>query len=73
MSDVFLVRDKLHLGTLFPKIKGMKKTLLWLLPVLAVALLGFYAFFLHPGTFPVNPAILIGLDGADWNIIHPLF
>lgn len=51
----------------------MKKTLLWLLPVLVIALLGFYAFFFHPGTPPVNPVVLIGLDGADWNIIHPLF
>jgi predicted AlkP superfamily phosphohydrolase/phosphomutase len=51
----------------------MKKQLLWILPVLLVVLAGVYALFLRPGAPPVNPVVLIGLDGADWNIIHPLF
>ena len=51
----------------------MKKRLLWLLPVLLFVLVAVYVLFLRPGNPQVNPVVLIGLDGADWNIILPLF
>jgi predicted AlkP superfamily phosphohydrolase/phosphomutase len=67
------MENKLQFYRLFPKIRDMKKKMLWLFPVLLVVLVGLYAFFIFPGKTPVNPVVLIGLDGADWNIIHPLF
>ncbi len=51
----------------------MKKMIVWGLPILLVVLIGLVALFILPGKNPVNPVVLIGLDGADWNIIHPLF
>jgi hypothetical protein len=51
----------------------MKKKMLWLLPIFVVVLAGLSVFFLFSVKAPVNPVVLIGLDGADWNIIHPLF
>ncbi len=51
----------------------MKKKLLWFLLFFSIVLVMLYAFVLRRGKPPVNPVVLIGLDGADWNIIQPLF
>jgi predicted AlkP superfamily phosphohydrolase/phosphomutase len=51
----------------------MRNKILWFLPVLGLGLVALVYFVLIPGKPTVNPVILIGLDGADWNIIHPLF
>lgn len=58
---------------IFSRIGGMKKKLLWFLPVLGLGLAAIIFFLLIPGRPSTNPVVLIGLDGADWNIIHPLF
>jgi predicted AlkP superfamily phosphohydrolase/phosphomutase len=63
----------LHFGQALPTIGGMKTKWLWFLPVFLVILAVGYVLFLRPGVPPVNPVVLIGLDGADWNVIHPLF
>jgi predicted AlkP superfamily phosphohydrolase/phosphomutase len=51
----------------------MKKKMLLFFPVLLIVLVVLYIVFFRPGKTHVNPVVLIGLDGADWNIIHPLF
>lgn len=51
----------------------MKKWMLWFSPVLGLGLVAIIFFLLIPGKPATNPVVLIGLDGADWNIIHPLF
>jgi predicted AlkP superfamily phosphohydrolase/phosphomutase len=49
----------------------MKKTLLII--ILAVLLLAAgWLFILRPERPPINPVVVIGLDGADWRIMNPL-
>jgi hypothetical protein len=50
------------------------KKIIWLLLSVFVVFAAAVIFFLTAtGKSPVHPVVLIGLDGADWNIIHPLF
>jgi predicted AlkP superfamily phosphohydrolase/phosphomutase len=51
----------------------MKKWIFWLIPVLGIAFVLVFLVFRGPNKKPVPPVVLIGLDGADWHIIHPLF
>jgi predicted AlkP superfamily phosphohydrolase/phosphomutase len=51
----------------------MFKKMIWL-PVVLVALAGVaFLIFLRPTKKPYSPVVVIGLDGADWHIIDPLF
>jgi predicted AlkP superfamily phosphohydrolase/phosphomutase len=51
----------------------MKKKILWSLSVVLIVLVGLVAFFVFSGKAALNPVVLIGIDGADWNVIQPLF
>jgi predicted AlkP superfamily phosphohydrolase/phosphomutase len=50
----------------------MKKMMRWALSLFLLISIGVIVLFFLPGRTPMKPVVLIGLDGADWNIIHPL-
>jgi hypothetical protein len=53
--------------------RAMFKKMIWL-PVVLVVLAGVaFLIFLGPTKKPYSPVVVIGLDGADWHIIDPLF
>ena len=40
--------------------------------IIFVAVIALYFFNKHEKKIPISPVIVIGLDGADWNILNPL-
>jgi len=40
--------------------------------IIFIAVIALYFFYKHQKKIPINPVIVIGLDGADWNILNPL-
>jgi predicted AlkP superfamily phosphohydrolase/phosphomutase len=40
--------------------------------IIFTAVIALYFFYKHEKKIPINPVIVIGLDGADWNILNPL-
>jgi predicted AlkP superfamily phosphohydrolase/phosphomutase len=53
--------------------ENMKKRMVWMLPVIGLIMVFGFFYFRGSSKKPAGPVVLIGLDGADWNIIHPLF
>ena len=41
--------------------------------IIFIAVIALYFFYKHEKKIPINPVIVIGLDGADWHILNPLF
>jgi predicted AlkP superfamily phosphohydrolase/phosphomutase len=49
----------------------MKKSIVIIPAAILILAVGWF-IFLRPEKPPVNPVVIIGLDGADWHIINPL-
>ncbi len=51
----------------------MKKRIFIGIFIIFIAVIAVYFFYKHEKKTPINPVIVIGLDGADWHILNPLF
>lgn len=60
------IQDGLTMG-------GLMKNVWIIVLIVAVALLGgSVLYYFGRGSLEVNPVVVIGLDGADWNVMKPL-